>query len=313
MSTTASNSARASEPAEASAPPPALTARSLTSPPRPASATLPDSPLVVIEPSKSWGSLNLREIWVSRELLYYLTLRDVKVRYKQTFFGVAWIVMQPLLTTIIFTIFLGMLARVPSNGVAYPLFVFVGLLPWTFFSSAVTTSGNSLVSNTALVTKVYFPRAIVPLASIGARLADFVVTFIILIPLMIYYRAPLTWHLLMLPLLFLLLTLLALGCGMLVSALNVKYRDVVVALPVVIQLWMYVSPVLYPSSLVPPAWRWAYSLNPLAGIIDGFRASLLGMPFDWFSLGVATAATLILLPLSARLFKNVERSFADII
>ena len=277
---------------------------------------LPDEPLVTIKPSKSWTSLNLRDFWLYRELLYFLTWRDLKVRYKQTVLGVAWVVLQPLMTTLIFTVFLGILIRVPSDGAPYPLFVYAGLLPWTFFSSAIASSGNSLVSNAHLITKVYFPRLIVPVAAIGGRLVDFAIAFLILVGLLIYYRVDLSWKILMLPVLVLLTTLLALGCGMLISALNVKYRDIGIAVPVLIQLWMYVSPVLYPSRLVTQTWPslyYVYSLNPLVGIVDGFRASLFGGSFDWFALGSASAVTLVLLVYSAYQFRRVEKSFADII
>jgi lipopolysaccharide transport system permease protein len=282
-------------------------------PPAQSPPSSPDKPLVTIERSRSWGATDLRDLWAHRELLYFLTWRDIKVRYKQTMLGVAWIVMQPLLMTLIFTIFLGKLARVPFEGPAYPIFLFVGLMPWNFFSSAINTSGNSLVGNANLITKVYFPRAIVPAAAVGARLVDLAITCMILAGLMFYYHVPLTLNVLMLPVLVLLTTLLALGCGMLFSATNVKYRDVGVALPVVTQLWMFVSPVLYPGALVPAKWRTLYSLNPLVGIINGFRASLLGGTFDWPALLISAVITVVLLVFSAYLFRWVERGFADII
>ena len=275
---------------------------------------LPEEPLVVIEPSKSWGVVSLREAWAYRELLYFLAWRDLKVRYKQTALGVAWVVMQPLLTTVIFTLFLGMLARVPSDrGVAYPVFVYTGLLPWTFFSSAVSGSGTSLVGNAQLITKVYFPRLIIPVAAICARLVDFAVAFLIYVGMALYYHVPVTTNILMLPVLVLLMTLLALGFGMLTAALNVKYRDVGVALPVLIQLWMYVSPVLYPARLVPARLRVFYDLNPLVGILENFRAALLGGEFNWYALGVSAAATIVLLTYAAVVFRRVEKNFADVI
>jgi lipopolysaccharide transport system permease protein len=281
-------------------------------PPHPHS--LPTEPLVVIEPSSAWGVVSLRDLWSYRELLYFSTLRDLKVRYKQTALGVAWVVMQPLLTTLIFTVFLGMLARVPSDrGVAYPVFVYTGLLPWTFFSSAVSSSSASLVGNAQLITKVYFPRMIIPVAAICARLVDFAVAFLIYVGMAIYYHVPVTANILMLPVLILLMTLLALGLGMITSALNVKYRDVGVALPVLIQLWMYVSPVLYPAGLVPASLRRLYDLNPLVGILDNFRASLLGGEFNWYALGASAVATCALLAYAAVAFRRVEKSFADVI
>lgn len=276
--------------------------------------SLPDEPLITIQPSGSWSKLNLRELWTHRELLYFLTWRDLKVRYKQTVFGVAWVIIPPLLLTFIFTVFLGMLARVPSDpGVPYALFVYVGILPWTFFSGAVTISGNSLVSNAHLITKVYFPRLLAPLSATGGRLIDLAIALVILSGMMIYFRVGVTWNILMLPALIVLLTLLGLGCGMLIAAFNVKYRDIGLALPVVLQAWMYISPILYPSRLVPDKWRWFYDLNPLVGIIDNFRASLFGGAFNWFALSVSVVLTLCLLVYSAYIFRRVEKSFADII
>jgi lipopolysaccharide transport system permease protein len=277
------------------------------------SPQLPAEPLVTITPPRSWLNFGLGELWAHRELLYFLAWRDLKVRYKQAVLGIAWVLIQPLMLTLIFTVFLGMLARVPSDGVPYPLLIYVGLLPWTFFSSSVNTSGNSLVANSNLITKVYFPRLIVPSASVLARLVDFGIAFLILAGMMIFYRVPLNVKLLALPALVTLTTLLALGFGMLISALNVKYRDVGIMLPVLLQLWMYVSPVLYSTSLVPGNWRWLYSLNPLVGIIDGFRSAVLGRPFDLPSLAVSAVFTTALLLFALYFFRRVERSFADVI
>jgi homopolymeric O-antigen transport system permease protein len=280
----------------------------------PTSESLPDEPLITIQPSGSWSRLNLRDLWTYRELLYFLTWRDLKVRYKQTIFGVTWVIIPPLLITFIFTIFLGMLARVPSDpGVPYVLFVYVGILPWTFFTGAVTVSGASLVSNANLITKVYFPRLIAPVSAVGGRLIDLAIALLILSGMMLYFRVGVTWKLLMVPALVLLLTLLALGCGMLIAALNVRYRDAGLALPVIIQAWMYVSPILYPSRLVPDKWRWFYDLNPLVGIIDNFRASLFGSAFNWYALGVSVTFSLLLLVYSAYIFRRAEKSFADVI
>jgi lipopolysaccharide transport system permease protein len=271
---------------------------------------------VTICPGGSWAALNLRDLWAYRELLYFLTWRDLKVRYKQTVLGVAWVVLQPLMMTVVFTVFLSVLVRTPSDGAPYPLFVYAGLLPWTFFSSAVTSSGGSLVGNAHLVTKVYFPRLIVPVASVAARLVDFAVAFVILVGMLAFYRVTPTWSLLLLPPLVLLATLLALGCGLLLSALNVKYRDIGIVLPIVIQLWMFVSPVVYPSRLVYERlgrWGWVYSLNPLVGILDGFRAALFGGTPDRFALGVSVIFAVALLLYSAFAFRRVERTFADLI
>jgi len=279
---------------------------------------LPQQPLVTIESRKSWIGLNLRELWHYRELLYFLTWRDVKVRYKQTVIGVLWVVLQPLLSTIIFTIFLGKLARVPSDGLPYALFAYAGLLPWTFFSSAITTSGNSLVGSAHLITKVYFPRMIIPAAAVAARLLDLAIAFVILVGLMIYYRVSFSWHIILLPALVLLLAFLALAVGMWISATNVKYRDVGVALPVLVQFWMFASPVVYSSTLVyssglATGWKFFYALNPLVGVMDNFRAALFGTAFNWPALGMATALTVVMLVYGAYDFRRMERNFADIV
>jgi lipopolysaccharide transport system permease protein len=289
------------------------TASTLQPKPLPASSSLPDEPLVVIEPSKSWAPLNLRDIWKYRELLYFLTWRDIKVRYKQTALGVAWAVIQPVTTMIIFTLFFGRLAGVPSDGIPYPLFAFSGLLLWTFLSNAITNSSGSLLGDSRLITKVYFPRMIIPCAAVGAGLVDLCIASVILAGLMFYYGAVVTWSLLLLPALVLLITLLALGIGMWMAALNVKYRDVRYALPFMIQLWMFASPIIYPLSLIGTKWRWLYSLNPLAGIIEAFRSSLFGRPVNWVALAVSAVITICLLIYSAYTFRRLEKSFADIL
>ena len=282
-------------------------------PDNPAPTPAPARPLVVVEPSKSFSALGLRDLWAYRELLYFLAWRDLKVRYKQTLLGVAWVVMQPLLFTLIFTVFLGMLARVPTEGVPSPLLVYAGLLPWTFFSSAVSSGTVSMVSNAHLITKIYFPRLIIPTAAAAGRLVDFAIAFVMLAGMMAYYRQGLTPNALMLPALVALTALLSLAVGTLGAVLNVKYRDVGVALPVLLQLWMYVSPVLYPLGLIPEAWRGVYILNPLVGLVDGFRSALFGKPFHWPALAVTAAATLLLLASSVVMFRRVESSFADVI
>lgn len=272
-----------------------------------------DLPWSTIERTNSWKIFDLRELWAYRELLFFLTWRDVRVRYKQAVLGMGWVVLQPLLMTLVFTVFLGVIVRVPSDNVPYPLFAYSGLLLWTFFSGAISGSGNSLVGNSHLITKVYFPRVLVPLASILARIVDLLVALVMLIGLMIYFRIGVTSELLMVPVLIVLLALLALGLGMWTSALNVKYRDVGLALPVFIQLWMFVSPVVYPTTLVPERWRLVYSLNPLVGIIEGFRAALFGKSFNWPALGISAIVTLALLVYAGFVFKRREKTFADII
>lgn len=274
---------------------------------------LPEKPVVVIEPSKSWVAINLQDLWNYRDLLYILTMRDIKVRYKQTVLGAAWAILQPLFTMIVFTIFFGRLAGVPSDGVPYPLFAFAGLLPWTFFSNAVTTSSNSLVGNANLITKVYFPRMIIPIASVAGGLIDLAISFCLLIPMMIFYKAGFSVNLLMLPVITVLTSLLAIGVGMWMSALNVKYRDIKYVLPFVIQIGMFASAVIYPTSLIPEKYRWLMTLNPVAGFVEGFRAACFGHAFNWLHIGVATLMTFVILVFAAYNFRKMERSFADLI
>ena len=274
---------------------------------------LPAEPLVVIQPSKRWSLLSLKDIWAYRELLFFLTWRDVKVRYKQTALGAAWAILQPLFMMIIFTIFFGRLAGVASSGIPYPLFALAGLVPWTFFSNAITASGNSLVGSANLITKVYFPRLIVPAAAMLAGLVDFVLAFVLLILLMLYYRTPFNVQMLFLPVLVLLTATFALAVGTWMSALNVKYRDVRFALPFVIQLWLFISSVILPSSSVPQKWRWLLLLNPMSAIIEGYRSALFGLPFEWPALGIAAVLTILALLYAIYAFGRVERSFADII
>jgi len=277
------------------------------------SVRLPAEPLVVIQPTKRWSLLSFKDIWAYRELLFFLTWRDVKVRYKQTALGAAWAILQPLFMMIIFTIFFGRLAGVGSSGIPYPVFALAGLVPWTFFSNAITASGNSLVGSANLITKVYFPRLIVPTAAMLAGLVDFVLAFILLVLLMLYYQIVPTIQLLFLPVLVLLTALFSLGVGTWFSALNVKYRDVRFALPFLIQLWLFVSSVILPSTAIPLKWRWLLTLNPMSGIIEGYRSALFGLPFDWPALGIASALTILTLVFAIYAFARVERSFADII
>ncbi len=274
---------------------------------------LPKEPLVTIRPSRTRVPLNLRDLWAYRELLYFLVWRDVKVRYKQTFLGVAWAVIQPLFTMLVFTLFFGKLAGMPSEGIPYPIFAYAGLLPWTFFANAISSSGNSIVGSQNLITKVYFPRMIIPGAAVAAGLVDFAIAFVLLIGLMVWYQVMPTWSILMLPVLTFLTCLLATGVGMWMSALNVKYRDVCYALPFMMQLWMFLSPIIYPPTIVPGRWRWALALNPLTGIIDGYRAALFGRSFDWTALTISALVTLAFLTYAAYYFRRMEKTFADII
>jgi lipopolysaccharide transport system permease protein len=274
---------------------------------------LPDKPVVVIESRRGSLVVNLRDLWQYRDLLYILTLRDIKVRYKQTVLGILWAIIQPLFMMIIFTLFFGKLAKIPSDGIPYPLFAYAGLLPWTFFSNALNSSGNSLVGNSSLITKVYFPRMIIPIAAVGSGLLDFVISFGLLVLLMLYYGVGFSPNILMLPILTLLTALLTIGIGMWISALNVKYRDVRYALPFLIQLWMFATPIIYPSSLIPEKWRWLFRINPLTGLIEGYRSAIFGKPFDLMGLGISIFFIFIVLIYSAYTFRQMERSFADIV
>ncbi len=274
---------------------------------------LPDKPLIHIRSSAAGVRLNLDEFWQFRELLYFLTWRDIKVRYKQTLMGAAWVIVQPLFTMLVFTLFFNRLGGVSSDGIPYPLFAYAGLLLWIFFASAVTNGTYSLVNNTNLITKVYFPRMFIPAAAVGAGLVDLSVASVILLGLAIYYGVPLTAWLLLTPVFVLLTVLLAFGVGTLISALTVKYRDLRHALPFMVQLWMFASPIIYPASLVPERWRWALALNPVSGIVEGFRASLMGRAINWQMTAISAALTLLILFVAVYAFRRIEETFADVI
>lgn len=282
------------------------------------SSTLPsdsgalENHFILIDAESFSLKLGLREIWAYRELLFFLTWRDIRIRYKQTLLGASWAVIQPLFTMLLFTLVFGRLAHVPSDDIPYPVFAYAGLLPWTFFSNAITNAGNSLIGSSSLITKVYFPRVIIPAAAVLAGLLDFAIAFLLLIPLLFYYQIELTWKILILPLFVLQATLLALGTGMWLSALNVKYRDVRYALPFVIQLWLFASPVIYPASMVPDRWRWILALNPMTGIIEGFRACLFGRDFPAATI-LAVVITIGILLFSFFAFRRAEDNFADIV
>ncbi|HEY1851739.1 MAG TPA: ABC transporter permease [Candidatus Binataceae bacterium] len=276
-------------------------------------AELPLNPVLTIESARRWVSLDLGDLWAHRDLLYFLILRDVKVRYKQTALGVAWAVLQPLLTMVVFTAIFGRLAGVPSDGEPYPIFVFAGLLPWNFFNQAVTNSSNSLVGNAGLITKVYFPRLVIPIAAVGAGLVDFAIASVILFAMAFHYGVSFGMSMPMMLPLALLTTLFAVGVGMWMSALNVKYRDVRYALPFILQIWMYVTPIIYPVTFIPARWRWLIALNPLSGIIQGFRSAIFAHPFDWNAIALSTAVTFLVLIGAAFEFRRMEREFADII
>ena len=276
-------------------------------------AELPSKPVLTIESAQRWAGIDLRDLWAHRDLLYFLVLRDVKVRYKQTALGVAWAVLQPLLTMIVFTAIFGRLAKVPSDGEPYPIFVFAGLLPWNFFNLAVTNSSNSLVGNAGLITKVYFPRLVIPAAAVGASLVDFAIAGVILFVMAFHYGVIFGASVLMLIPMALLTTLFATGVGMWMSALNVKYRDVRYALPFVLQIWMYLTPIIYPITFIPARWRGLIALNPLSGIIQGFRSAIFGRAFNWSTIAISAAVICSVLICSGFAFRHMEREFADII
>jgi homopolymeric O-antigen transport system permease protein len=265
--------------------------------------------------SASGGAgLRLRELWAYRELLYFLVWRDVKVRYKQTVLGAAWAIMQPVLTMVVFTLFFGNLANVPSDGIPYPLFSFAGLVPWTLFAYSLTESSGSLVSNQNLITKVYFPRLIIPLASVLSGLVDFAIGFGVLLVLMVYYGVVPTVFIWTVPLFMLLAVVAALSVGIWLSALNVEFRDVRYTIPFLTQLWMFVTPLAYASSLVPPRWRIVYGLNPMAGVVEGFRWALLGRTAAPNLLLTASVSMVIVLLVGGTFyFRRMERTFADVV
>jgi lipopolysaccharide transport system permease protein len=270
------------------------------------------SPVLVIDHG-GWTGLELRDLWVHRELFYFLAWREIKIRYKQTALGASWAILQPLVSMVVFTILFGRLARVPSEGEPYAIFSYAGLLPWNFFATAVTNASNSLVNSTNLITKVYFPRLLVPTASVGAALVDIAVASLLLFAIMPIYGVAFHASLIMLIPLTALAALTAAALGIWTSALNVKYRDIRYALPFAIQILMFLTPVIYPVSFLPAHWRWVLRLNPLSGIIEGFRDAIFGRPFDWSGLTISAVVTLGLLLAGSYIFKRMEREFADVI
>lgn len=269
---------------------------------------------VLIEPSSGWRSLRLREMWEYRELLYFLVWRDIKVRYKQTVLGASWAVIQPFFTMVVFSLFFGRLASMPSEGVPYPLFSYAGLVPWTFFASGMSLASNSLVGSSNLITKVYFPRPVVPIASVLSVGVDFLLAFLVLLIMLGYYRVMPTANVVWLPLFVLLALITAVGVGLWLSALNVEYRDVRYVVPFLTQFWMFATPIAYPSTLLHGTWRTLYGLNPMVGVVEGFRWALLGTstrPGPMIIL--STLAAIALLVSGAFYFRRVERSFADLV
>lgn len=271
-------------------------------------------PTVVIRPSRGWIPLRLHELWQYRELLYFLTWRDIKVRYKQTVLGAAWAIIQPFFTMIVFSLFFGRLAQIPSEGVPYPIFSYTALLPWTFFSQGLSQSANSLVGNANLLTKVYFPRLVIPLSAVLSPLVDFLIAFTVLVGMMFYYGVYPTGAVVWLPAFLLLAFITALGVGLWLSALNVQYRDVRYTIPFLTQLWLFATPVIYPSGLLPGTWRILLGLNPMTGVVEGFRWVLLGTGsapggMIWASVAMAV----VLLVTGAFYFRHMEKTFADVI
>jgi len=273
-----------------------------------------DTPIIQIRPTKGWASLQLRALWEYRELLYFLAWRDIKVRYKQTVLGAAWAIIHPVATMLIFTIIFGRLAKIPSDNIPYPIFCFCALLPWNYFASAFSRSTGSLVSNTHLISKVYFPRLIIPISSLLSGLLDFAIAFLVLIGMMFYYHIVPTITILWLPVFMLMAIATALGVGLWLGALNVQYRDIGYLVPFLSQVWMYATPVVYPSSLIPEKWRLIYGLNPMAGVVEGFRWALIGRGTKpGYMFLVSALATIILLVSGAFYFRRMEKTFADII
>ena len=270
-------------------------------------------PTFSIDPPSSWTSIGFRELWEYRELLYFLTLRDIKVRYKQTALGAAWAIIQPLFMMLVFSLFFGRLAKVPSDGIPYPVFTFCALLPWQLFAHALTESSNSLVANERLISKVYFPRLVVPIAAVLGGLVDFGVAFIILLLMMLYYGIVPGIAVLLLPAFVVLAVLTALAVGLWLSALNVKYRDVRYTINFLIQFWLFATPVAYPSSIVPERWRALYGLNPMAGVVEGFRWALLGKQPPGAMLAVSVGAVIVILIGGLYYFRRMEQEFADIV
>lgn len=271
-------------------------------------------PVLIIEPSHGWVPINLRDLWQYRELLYFLVWRDIKVRYKQTVLGAAWAILQPVMTMAVFTVFFGRLGGMSKLAdVPYPLFVFSALLPWTFFAQAVTHGGESLIAESRLITKVYFPRLIVPCAAVGGLLLDFALAFVIMVGMLSWWGVAPTVQVLLLPILFVAMIGAAIGVASFLSALTVAYRDFRYVVPFTVQLWMFASPVAYPLDIVPAAWQPLYALNPMAGIISGYRSALLGQSVAWIPLCVSLVATCVILLGGAAYFRRVERRFADIV
>lgn len=271
-------------------------------------------PVVTIKPSRGWVPLRTKDVWAYRELLYFLTWRDIKVRYKQTVLGAAWAILQPFLTMVVFSLFFGKLAGLPSDDIPYPIFSYSALVIWTFFANGVTQASNSMVESANTIKKIYFPRLVIPIASILSGIIDFLLAFVVLLGMMAFYSIWPTWNIVWLPLLLILAFITALGVGLWFSAMNVMFRDVRYAIPFVIQAWLFISPIVYPSSLVKGVWKTVYGINPMAGVVDGFRWALLGVGSGpGPMLAVSVGVSLLFLVTGAYYFRRMERVFADVI
>jgi lipopolysaccharide transport system permease protein len=271
-------------------------------------------PIIRLAPSKGWVSLQLKELFAYRELLYFLIWRDIKVRYKQTALGAAWAIIQPFFTMLVFSLFFGKLAKIQSDGLPYPVFAYAALVPWTFFAQGLSQASDSLVGSANLIRKVYFPRLAIPVGTVASGVVDFSLAFLVLLLLMLYYGVTPTWNILWLPLLLVLALVTALGVGLWLSALNVKFRDVKYVVPFITQFWMFATPIAYPSSLLPEKWRLVYALNPMVGVVEGFRWALLDTDTapGPMLLVSATVALLVLVG-GAFVFRRMEKSFADVV
>ena len=272
-----------------------------------------DPQVIRIEPSHGWISLRLNELWEYRELVYFLTWRDVSIRYKQTALGISWAIIQPFFTMVVFSLFFGRLAQIPSDGIPYPIFSYAALVPWTFFANGLIQASNSLVGSANLIKKVYFPRLAIPIAAVLSGVIDFLLAFVVLLAMMLFYGVVPTINILWFPLLLLLALVTSLGTGLWLSALNVQYRDVRYTVPFLIQLWMFITPVAYPSSLIPEPWRALYGLNPMVGVVEGFRWALLGTtPAPSTILIASSLVAIAILIGGAFYFRRMEKTFADI-
>ncbi len=271
-------------------------------------------PILRIAPSKGWVSLQLKELFAYRELLYFLIWRDIKVRYKQTALGAAWAIIQPFFTMLVFSLFFGKLAKIQSDGLPYPVFAYAALVPWTFFAQGLSQASDSLVGSANLIRKVYFPRLAIPVGTVASGVVDFMLAFFVLLLLMLYYGVTPTWNIVWLPLLLVLALITALGVGLWLSALNVKFRDVKYVVPFITQFWMFATPIAYPSSLLPAEWRPVYALNPMVGVVEGFRWALLGTDTAPGPMLLVSATVAVLLLVGgAFVFRRMEKSFADVV